>query len=73
MTIGYDPANAGVITFTFLDEDSLIARAEVEISKMTDQPSKEEMYPVNHEGEHCGFVCIKSRYTGAGGAGGMIA
>ena len=36
LKIGYDPANAGVINFTFLDDDSLIARAEVEISKMTD-------------------------------------
>ena len=67
LNIGGDPSSAGVITFTFLDGDSLIAACQIPATKLTDQPTKEEFYDITYENGWAGKVLIGTAYKGGGG------
>lgn len=52
--VGNDLSSAGVMTFTFLDEDDFICNCEVGIKKLVDGKGFDHFYPCRHEGEDSG-------------------
>ena len=61
--VGASLDSAGVMTFTFLEDSTLIADCEIDVERLARHEEEEGyLYDVFYEGEKCGEVNIRTVY-----------